>query len=85
MAGDQIVRIFAQWILFTLGSDMKIAEGTHFGLLYSTVTFMHRFRKNGLGNNLGEFWQSHLVTLMTSYNADRQDFIVRVNRPLLNC
>jgi hypothetical protein len=69
--GDQIGRIFVLWSLFTLGSFFKSTEVAQIlGLLFSRrKSYVLISTKNPWGYILGNFSQTHLVTLNVSYNA----------------
>jgi hypothetical protein len=60
--GDQSGRIFHIQVVFS-GQTITEVNSPH-GLLFSTVKVMHIFYKKGLGNILGHFSRTHLVTLL---------------------
>jgi hypothetical protein len=55
--GDQIGRIFAQWMIFAIGSYIKISEAAHFfGYFIQQLSLCFNLNKNGLGYILVEFF-----------------------------
>jgi hypothetical protein len=70
--GDQIGRIFASWLIVRFVQlYQKLQKHANFGgLLFRRKKLCINFDKNGLGYILGDFSQSHLVTLAASINKN---------------
>jgi hypothetical protein len=66
--GDQIGRIFARWPIVGIVFRKYITEVAKIvGLFWSVnIGISVNFRKNGLGDILGDFLQTHLVTLLST-------------------
>jgi hypothetical protein len=75
--GDQIEWIFAQWLMVSFGQLLENSDVAYnLWLLYSTVKFMHSFRKiMGLATFWAIFSQTHLFTLMLSYVNSSTDIL----------
>jgi hypothetical protein len=68
--GDQIGRIFAYWGIVFFGQFFLFTEGAfNFWPTFSKGKIMYIFilTKNGLGCILGDFTQTHLVTLIQTH------------------
>jgi hypothetical protein len=67
--GDQIGRIFANWVIVYFGQFYEnYKSSTHILGIFSAVKFIHKCLKKCVGLHFGRFFdQTHLVTLMPEY------------------
>jgi hypothetical protein len=84
--GDQIRRIFAQWVFFYIGqfSENDKKQSAFFEVLFSTVKVTHQFRQKCIGLHFVRFYsQTHLATLHSEttlfYCAEVCNFTDRQN------
>jgi hypothetical protein len=67
--GDQIGRIFAQRAIVYLGNFLKItyiSSPNLYAIFPISIKHVLILTKNGLGYVLGDFFQTHLVTLVVA-------------------